>query len=183
MSANRIPISRSLPCAKSTLRLPSAAAAKDRSDHSAEKPAQAVDDRFQGAPGLRRREGHAGECFSRPIRIGGEGYRLATGFDHAEQGQNRNKHRDDESRRLQPSVPGPDAKPEMQADHRVSPSDDQNQHLQVAVLGNADEIEPQQVSVVTGIGVEKIVGYAGSDNMTGEQDRDRKAEDDLAQLG
>src|SRR5439155_23910617 len=41
-----------------------------------ENPGEGVDDRVQGAPGLRRRERHAGECFSRPIRIGGEGYDL-----------------------------------------------------------------------------------------------------------
>ena len=51
-------------------------------------------------PGLRRREGHAGECFARPIRIGGESHHLSTGFDHAEQGQNRDEHGDDESRRI-----------------------------------------------------------------------------------
>ena len=97
--------------------------------------------------------------------------------------QHRDEHRDDERQRLQPRIPGPHPQPEMQADHRVSPGDDQDQHLQVAVLGRPDEIDPQQISVVADIGVEKIVGDAGADDMAGEQDRDREAEDDLAQLG
>ena len=71
----------------------------------------------------------------------------------------------------------------MQADHRMRPGDDQNQHLQVAVLGNADEIDPQQVSVVAGIGMEEVVGDSRADDMAGEQDRNGKAEDDLAELG
>ena len=73
--------------------------------------------------------------------------------------------------------------PEMQADHRVRPGDDQDQHLQIAVIGRPDEIDPQQIGVVADIGVEEIVGDAGADDVADEQERDRKAEHDLAQLG
>src|SRR5437763_4194827 len=65
----------------------------------------------------------------------------------------------------------------------MRPGDDQNQHLQVAVRGNADEIEPQQVSVVAGVGMEEDVGDSRADDMAREQDRNGKSEDDLAKLG
>ena len=65
----------------------------------------------------------------------------------------------------------------------MSPSDHQGQQLQRTVLGRADEIDPQQIGVVAGIGVEEIVGDPGPDDVAGEQDRDGKAEHDLAELG
>jgi hypothetical protein len=45
------------------------------------------------------------------------------------------EHRDDEGRRLQAGVPGPQPQPEMQADHRVTPGDDQDQHLHETMIG------------------------------------------------
>ena len=51
------------------------------------------------------------------------------------------------------------------------------------MIRRADKINPQQIGVVTGIGVEEIIGDPGTDDVAGEQDRDRKAEDDLAEFG
>ena len=71
----------------------------------------------------------------------------------------------------------------MQADHRVTPGDDQDQHLHDAMFGRADEIDPQQIGVIADIGVEEAVRDARDDDVADEQERDGKAEQDLAHLG
>jgi hypothetical protein len=89
-------------------------------------------------------------------------------------------HRDGEGRGLEARVPGPHPQPEMQADHRVTPGDDQDQHLYETMIGRADEIDPEQIGVIADIGVEETVRDARRDDVADEQERDAEAEHDLA---
>ncbi len=154
-----------------------------RRDHAGEKPAEDVGDRFEDALGLCRRQSHPRKGLSGPIRIGREGDDLPAGFDRTEQRQDRDEHREDEGRRLQPCVPGPDPEPKVQTDHRVRPGDHQGQQLQHAMFGQADEIDPQEIDVVAAVGVEEIVRDAGADDVAGEEDRNGKAQHNLGELG
>ena len=51
------------------------------------------------------------------------------------------------------------------------------------MIGRADEIDPQQIGVIAVIGVEETVRDARDHDVADEQELDREAENDLAQLG
>jgi hypothetical protein len=71
----------------------------------------------------------------------------------------------------------------MQTDHRVTPGDDQDQHLHEAMIGRAHKIDPQQVGIVPDIGMEDAARDAGGDDVAHEENRDSEPEGELTQLG
>ena len=108
---------------------------------------------------------------------------LASGLDDPEPRQQRHQHRDDKREPAQQLVPAPHAQPEMQAEHRVAPRDKKDELLPQPDAGCLDEIDPQQIRIISGIGAEPVVADAGAHDMAHQQQRDRKAERQLRPFG
>ena len=124
-----------------------------------------------------------GEGVRHPARLDRHRRDLAGGSDRPEQRQHRKDHGKHERDGPQPIEPGPHPQPEIEAEHRVPPGDDQHRQLQVPAFRGAHEQRPQDEAVIVGIEAEKAGADPVGDDMPGQQDRDREAEHQLQQFG
>ena len=131
-----------------------------RRDHAAEDPAETARDLVEALLRRRRRQPHLGEGLRGPRR----GRRQARRPGARPRSRRAATAPAPAPRRPAPPaaarVPRPDLEPEMQAEHRMRPGDDQVAICCTPAQGECDEVNPKEVGVIQIVGAEELVGDA-----------------------